>query len=66
MKIHLESSPSLTVCGGRISGIKSSGRNRRCQYIAYNAQEFLNVPVNMRCVKCHAISPDYQPKNEQS
>ena len=51
MKVHLEKTERETVCGGRISGVKSTGRK---QFFAYKMESFLKVAVKDRCVKCES------------
>lgn len=53
MKVHLESeNKSLTVCGGRISGTKSTGRK---QFFAWDLEMWeKHSAVKDRCVKCQA------------
>lgn len=50
MKIHLASkeNKSLTVCGGRISGTKSTGRK---QFFDVDIETFKKYPID-QCEKC--------------
>ena len=42
---------NMTICGGRVSGTKSTGRK---QFFSTNTISFISIPVNDRCTKCQA------------
>lgn len=52
MKLHYnEAGKNETVCGGRISGAKSTGKK---QYFSVDKDRFSAEPEKNRCAKCNA------------
>lgn len=59
MKVHLrKENGKETLCGGRISGAKISGRGaggyRSKQYFDVSINYFITAPIKERCTKCEA------------
>ena len=52
MKLHLRKESEIeTICGGRISGTKSTGKK---QFFDVDLKWFESSPIKDRCVKCQA------------